>query len=199
MPPFDYSQLELFVIGTSAGGLDVLNSLLPAFTKTGKIKVCVVIHLPPDGVNLIPELMRSRCALTVKEAEPGEALVPDTIYISPPDYHLCLEPNHILTLSSEEPVNFSRPSIDLLFESAAYAYGPRVCGILCTGANNDGASGLKRIQEAGGLTIVQNPGEAEYSMMPASALEIMKPEFILMTREISLFIKDICEKGKGHA
>ena len=192
-------MIELIVIGTSAGGVDILNKLAPAFAKTNRIKVAVVIHISPEGPNLIPSLMGDHCALTVKEAEPGEPLKNDTIYIAPPDYHLCIEPNHIVTLSSEEPLNFSRPSIDVLFDSAAYAYGNKVLGILLTGANNDGAAGMKTIQKMGGMTIVQKPSEAEWDVMPKSAIEIMKPDFILSTEEIINKIKSICSEGSIYA
>lgn len=195
----DLSLVEYFVIGTSAGGLDVLNAVLPAFKKTGKFKVFVVIHLPPTGPNLIPSLLNEKCELIVKEAEPGEEIEADTIYISPPDYHLCLEPNKILSLSAEEPVNFSRPSIDILFESAAYAFGKKVMGLLFTGANEDGARGLKKILDAQGFTVVQKPEDAEYDVMPRAALELMNPDYTMSVQEVSSFISDLCVKGLRNA
>lgn len=192
-------MIELIVIGTSAGGVEILNKLATAFSKTNYLKVAVVIHLAPDGPNLIPSLMGDHCALKVKEAEPGEPMQNDTIYVAPSDYHLCIEPNHILTLSSEEPLNFSRPSIDVLFDSAAYAYGNKVMGILLTGANHDGAAGLKTIQKMGGVTVVQNPSDAEWDVMPKSALQIMTPDFVLTTEEIINKIKSICSEGSIYA
>lgn len=192
-------MIELIVIGTSAGGVDILNKLAPAFSKTNRIKVAVVIHIYPTGPNLIPSLMGDHCELDVKEAEPGEPMQNDMIYIAPPDYHLCIEPNHTLSLSSEEPVHFSRPSIDVLFDSAAYAYGNKVLGILLTGANNDGALGLQTIQKMGGMTIVQSPSEAEWEMMPKSAIDVMKPDYILTTEEIINKIKRICSEGSIYA
>lgn len=195
----DFTDAQIFVIGTSAGGVDILNSIMPSFKKNNKFKVCVVIHLSPSGPNLIPSLLAPNCSLSVSEAQPGEELLPDHIYIAPPDYHLCLEPNKILTLSSEEPVNFSRPSIDILFESAAYAYGKKVVAILLTGANNDGAKGLKMIQDAGGITIVQAPSDAEFPAMPQSALDIMKPDYILTTEEIKTALNDLSSKGSWNA
>lgn len=195
----DLSETEMIVIGTSAGGLDLLNLILPAIAKTQKLKVCVVIHLAPTGPNLIPELLDDRCSLLVKEAEPGEMLQEDVIYISPPDYHLCVEPNMILTLSSEEQVNYSRPSIDVLFESAAYAFGKKTLGILLTGANSDGAEGLRKIKDAGGITIVQEPGDAEYGVMPQSAISLMEPDYILEKEKIRDFLKELSERGSSDA
>lgn len=191
-------MIEMIVIGTSAGGVDMLKKIAPAFAKSGFVKCAIVIHMSPNGPNLIPSLMADDCAFKVKEAEPGEPMEPDTIYIAPPDYHICLEPNHIVTLSNEEPLNFSRPSIDVLFDSAAYAYGKRTLGILLTGANNDGATGLKTIQNAGGKTVIQKPEEAEWNVMPQSALEIMKPDLILSTKEIIELIQSICIQGSSY-
>lgn len=192
-------MIELIVIGTSAGGVDILNKIAPAFSKSGRLKVAVVIHISPEGPNLIPSLMQDHCVLRVKEAEPGEPMENDTIYIAPPDYHLCVEPNHILSLSTEEALNYSRPSIDVLFDSAAYAYGNKVLGILLTGANNDGAAGLRTIQKMGGMTIVQKPSEAEWDVMPKSAIDIMTPDYILTTEEIINKIKNICSEGSIYA
>lgn len=192
-------MIELIVIGTSAGGVDILNKIAPAFSKTSRLKVAVVIHLSPEGPNLIPSLMGDHCVLRVKEAEPGEPMENDTIYIAPPDYHLCVEPNHILSLSSEDALNYSRPSIDVLFDSAAYAYGNKVLGILLTGANHDGAAGLRTIQKMGGMTIVQKPSEAEWDVMPKSAIDIMTPDYILTTEEIINKIKNICSEGSIYA
>lgn len=191
-------MIELIVIGTSAGGVEILQKLAPAFKKSGKIKACVVIHMSPSGPNLIPSLMAENCEFRVKEAEPGEPIEPDTIYVAPPDYHLSVEPNNIITLSTEEPVNFSRPSIDVLFDSAAYAYGEKVLGILLTGSNNDGARGLKKIKDQGGTTIVQKPSDAEWNTMPASAMEIMTPDHILTANEIIKFITDLSLEGKNY-
>lgn len=188
-------MIEMIVIGTSAGGVDMLQKLAPAFRKSGKVKAAVVIHMSPSGPNLIPSLMAENCEFKVKEAEPGEPMEADTIYIAPPDYHLCLEPNNTISLSTEEAVNFSRPSIDVLFDSAAYSFGEKAVGILLTGSNNDGAEGLKKIKSQGGIAVVQKPSDAEWGVMPASAIEIMKPDYILTTEEIIKFISEISLEG----
>lgn len=185
---------ELFVIGASAGGIDILNKILPAF-KGKQCAVALVLHMPSSGPNLLPELMAPMCEFKVSEAEPGEPIENGHIYIAPTDYHLCIEPNHIMTMSSEEPVNFSRPSIDLLFESAGFAFGKNTIGILLTGANHDGAKGLKQIQDLGGYTIIQDPKEAQYETMPLAATELMKPDLILKADEIVKLISEYCEKG----
>lgn len=180
-----YEQdIKVIVIGTSAGGVDALKRLLPSFQKGSKLSVAVVIHIPPRRPNLIPDLLRDYCSFNVKEASSAEALSCDTIYFAPPDYHLSLEANETLSLSSEEPLNFSRPSIDILLESAAYAYGKRVLAVILTGANEDGARGLKVIKKQGGLAIVQSPEEAEYPFMPNASAKAVKPDAILTLNEI---------------
>lgn len=193
------NETEIFVIGTSAGGVEILSRILPAFKKTGFIKIAVVIHMPSSGPNLIPSLMQDRCELTVKEADSGEPMLADHIYIAPPDYHLCIEPDLTLSLSSEGPLNFSRPSIDILFESAAYTLPRKVAGILLTGANEDGAYGLTLIKKCGGLAIVQNPSDADYPTMPESALKLLRPDFLVTTNELINLIRQKCSGESIHA
>lgn len=180
----------MIVIGTSAGGVDALMRLLPSLRSPSNISVAVVIHLPSHGKNLIPSLVGPECKFKVKEAEPGESIEGETIYLAPPDYHLSIEPNFTLSLSSEPLVNFSRPSIDVLFDSAAYAYQQNLMGILLTGSNNDGARGLKSIHEQGGITIVQNPDKLDYPAMPRAALELINPDYILTLDEIASLLAD---------
>jgi two-component system chemotaxis response regulator CheB len=181
--------IELVVIGTSAGGFDALKSILPSLT--GDLIALVVIHLPPTDKNLIPSLLQDVCSLEVKEAEPGEPITPGTIYIAPPDYHLSIDPNKSLALSSEEAVHYSRPSIDILFDSAAYAFAKKTLGILLTGANDDGAMGLLKIKELGGLTMVQKPNDATFPTMPQSALNLFQPHLVLPLEEIKAVLKQL--------
>lgn len=183
-------EITLVAIGTSAGGVAVLHHILPAFTGK-RLAVVVVIHLPPTGPNLIPSLYAEECGFRLKEAESGEPIVPGTIYIAPPDYHLSVEPQGTLSLSNEEEFNFSRPSIDILFDSVAFAYKSKAMGLLLTGANNDGAEGLKTIARLGGMTIVQDPSDAEYPTMPQSALELNTPDGILSVEEIKQLIRSL--------
>lgn len=176
------------VIGTSAGGVDALKIILPCFKRPSPLAVVIVIHLPPSGPNLIPSLFEGICDFNIKEAESGEALQAETIYIAAPDYHLSVESNHTLSLSTELPVNFSRPAIDILFESAAYAFKENVLGILLTGANSDGAKGLFQIHKEGGKTVIQNPATADYPVMPQSPLEYFRPDFTVDLKDIEKFI-----------
>lgn len=170
---------EAVVIGASAGGIEALMELLPAIQPGARFATLVVIHLPPEGPNLLPELLASQCHVPVKEAESGEPILPARIYIAPPDYHLSVESDGTLSLSTEAPVFYSRPSIDVLFESAARAWRECVVGVVLTGANADGARGLKRIIELGGIGLVEDPASAQYAAMPQAAITQALPQFTL--------------------
>lgn len=176
-------QTEAIVIGGSAGGLDALSVILPALPPGFPLAVAVVLHVPATRNHLV-ELLLARARLPVKEAEDKETFAPGTIYLAPPSYHLLVEQNHCLALSVDEAVNFSRPSIDVLFESAADACGPTLVGVLLTGANEDGARGLARIKAAGGLTIVQSPDSAAVSVMPEAGIRLSPIDHILPLTEI---------------
>jgi len=163
-------KAEAVALGASAGALEALSAILPELPEGYPLPVMVVVHLPPDRKSLLADLLGQRCRLAVKEAEDKEEIVGGTVYLAPPDYHLMVEPDRRLSLSGEEPVQYSRPSIDVLFETAADAYGPGLVGVVLTGANSDGARGLRAICDAGGSALVQEPGEAMASAMPLAAL-----------------------------
>ncbi len=161
----------LVVIGASAGALEALSVILPALPGDFPLPVMVVVHVPQDRKSTLAEIFASKCRMTVKEAEDKEPLRPGTVYIAPPGYHLLVEVDFSVSLSSDEPVLYSRPSIDVLFESAADACGDTVTGIILTGANSDGARGLRRILDAGGAALVQAPEGASAAAMPQAALD----------------------------
>lgn len=162
--------LQAVVIGASAGGVHALSQILPRLPADFPVPVLVVVHLPARRDNALVELFAARCRLHVKEAEDKERLQGGTVYFAPTDYHLLVEAGGSVALSSDEPVHHSRPAIDVLFESAADAYGPALMGIVLTGANHDGADGLKAVGTAGGIAIVEDPATAEVPTMPAAAL-----------------------------
>lgn len=164
------ADLEAIVIGASAGAVEALNTLLPSLKPGFRLPIITVVHLPPDRRSAMADLFRAKCVLDVREAEDKEAIFAGTIYFAPPDYHLLVEADRSFSLSCDAPVLFSRPSIDVLFESAADTFGPRLIGIVLTGANGDGARGLKAIIDAGGQGIVQTPSSAFASAMPEAAL-----------------------------
>ena len=161
---------DAIVVGGSSGGIDALLYMLPALPATLRAAVLVVMHLPRDRPSLLAEIFRHRCGLPRKEAHDKDAIAPGTVYFAPPDYHLLVDAGPRLALSVDAPVHFSRPSIDVLFESAADQYGERLLGILLSGANEDGARGLQAIAAAGGLVVVQDPASASMPAMPHAAL-----------------------------
>lgn len=161
---------DAVVIGGSSGAIDVLNLLLPALPAGLRAAVIVLVHLPRDRRSLLADIFRDRCALPVREAEDQMPIQPGHLYFAPPDYHLLVDRGPRLALSIGPPVHFSRPSIDVLFQSAADGYGARLLGILLSGANEDGAKGLAAIQAAGGMAVVQAPETAAMRAMPEAAL-----------------------------
>lgn len=163
-------EVRAVAIGASAGAVQALLGLLPALPAHFPAPVLVVVHVPPGRANALVTLFGERCAMVVKEAEDKEPAVPGTVYFAPSDYHLLVEGDGALALSSDEPVNFSRPAIDVLLESAADAFGPALVGIILSGANHDGADGLAAVARAGGVALIQNPATASSATMPEAAL-----------------------------
>lgn len=175
----------LFVVGGSAGSIEPLKTLLCSVPKDFKFAIACCVHLPAGHKSLLPEIFRDICSVRVKEAESTEEIMSGTIYFAPPDYHLCVEKDRTFSLSSEELRHFSRPSIDILFESAADAYGPRCSGLLLSGANEDGAEGLKKIKSLGGRAYIQDPDLSEHPTMPASARHRFVPDGVFSPRELN--------------
>jgi two-component system chemotaxis response regulator CheB len=179
------TRIEGVVIGASAGGVEALAVLLPALPATFRPSLFIVQHLPRERPSLLAEIFARRCARPVREAEDKEPIEPGTVYFAPPDYHMLLEKNRQIALSADEPVHFSRPSIDVLFESAAEVYGERLLGIILTGANEDGAAGLHAIHKAGGVTVVQQPDSAKVPLMIVSALQRGPADYVLSLPELA--------------
>ena len=173
------TAISTIAIGASAGGVEALGVLLERLPEGFKPCILVVLHVPPDKPSLLAELLQARCRLPVREAMDKERLQPGCVYIAPPDYHLLVEKEGTLALSQDPPVAFSRPSIDVLFESAAEALGPALLGVVLTGANSDGAHGLKAIRDAGGHAWIQSPEDALVDAMPAAALQHAGADFVL--------------------
>lgn len=172
-------RFETVVIGGSAGSIDALAVLLAALPASLRAAVVVVVHLPREKPSLLPRIFEPRCALPLREVHDKEPLEPGTVYFAPPDYHVLLDAGPTLALSVDDPVHFSRPSIDVLFESAADACGDRLLAILLSGANADGAQGLAAVQAAGGATLVQSPASCLMPFMPEAALARLRPDHVL--------------------
>lgn len=181
-------RVEAVVIGASAGGVEALGALLPALPAGYTLPVFCILHLPGDRESRLAELFAERLPLRVKEAADKEAIEPGTVYFAGAGYHLSVESDFTFSVSCEPPVHFARPAIDVLMESSADAYGAGLAGILLTGANHDGAAGMAAIHAAGGLTVVQDPDEAQVATMPQSAIDRFTPHLILPLARIGALL-----------
>ena len=180
--------IEAVVIGASAGGVHALLALLTDLPRSFGLPIIVVLHLPEDRDSQLAEIFQYRLPIAVRQAGDKESIAPATLYFAGPGYHLSVEMDRTFSLSCEEALHFSRPSVDILMESAADAYGAALAGILLTGANEDGAAGMARIKQQGGLTVVQDPVEAEVPTMPEAAIFRQAPNFILKLAGIRDFL-----------
>lgn len=176
-------RLHAIVIGASAGGVEALMQLLPTLPAGLAAAVFVVIHLPRHTPSLLSRIFAPACALPVLEACDKMAIEPGHVYVAPADYHLLVDapvsrpPS--LALSIDPPVHWSRPAIDVLFESAAELYRSRLMGIILTGWNQDGSAGLAAVARTGGVTVVQDPSTAQAPVMPESACAAVRPDHVL--------------------
>jgi two-component system chemotaxis response regulator CheB len=186
VPPLTLSRraLAAIVIGGSAGGIEALRQLIPALPPDLAVPVFVVLHLGPDSRGQWSAVF-PHSAVAVREAEDKELAAPGTVYIAPPDYHLLVDETGCMSLSIDEPVNLSRPAIDVLFESAAWAYGARLLGIVLSGANADGAKGLAAVRRAGGQCWVQAPESAAATAMPRAALGAVPDAQVLSLKQMA--------------
>ena len=194
MPQRLIDLINAVAIGASAGGIETLTAILPALRRTTNAAIFIVLHLPKDKPSLLASIFAPRCALPVREAGDGEPVEPGTVYFAPPDYHLLLDDGPRLSLSVDNLVHHSRPSIDVLFESAADIYGPRLLGILLSGGNDDGAQGLLRVQRCGGHTVVQQPDTAQVAQMPRAALARMQPDAVLTPHAIAELLRALPQR-----
>lgn len=185
------SSIELLVIAGSAGSLDVILKMLPHLDGTLNFPIIIVLHRKASYDSSLADLLTTRTTLRVVEAEEKDQLQRGVIYLAPADYHLLVENDHSLSLDYSEKIQYSRPCIDVTFETAAEVYKDRAAAILLSGANADGARGLKMIKQAGGITAVQNPATAEVSFMPNQALQTAKVDYILEVEEIAYFINKL--------
>ncbi|ARU86529.1 chemotaxis protein CheB [Pseudomonas sp. M30-35] len=185
------TTIEALVVGASAGGVSALLTIFANLPAHPRLPIAVVIHLPDNHNSALAEVMGKRLGLPAKEAENLEPLEAGTLYFAAPGYHLSIEADHSFSYSREEPVYFSRPSIDILFESAADAYGANLAGILLTGANQDGASGLATIKRLGGFTVVQDPQDAHVPTMPLAALALHQPDVVAGLAEIRALLVEM--------
>jgi len=184
-------KFEAIVIGGSAGSFQVIADILCSLPKTFNLPIILCFHRLRTERHGFIEALSPRSVLPIIEPTDKMPIIGGTIYLTPANYHLYIETGNYFALSVEEPENHSRPSIDLTFYSAAKVYGKSLVGILLSGANRDGACGLKTISDNGGFVIVQDPSEAEVNIMPVTAIANAKVDKILRTVEIETFLKEI--------
>lgn len=181
---------EAIVIGVSSGGMNALKIISSTLPAHFNLPIIIVQHLSAHSDSHWIKLLNEKSRLNVKEADEKEKIEKGNIYIAPPNYHLLIEKDKTFSLTIDERVNFARPSIDVLFESAAEAYKNKLIGIVLTGSNSDGTKGIKRIKDYGGLAIIQDPNTADSEYMPKSAIAAIKPDYIVSLEEIvELLIK----------
>ncbi len=185
------NRYDAIVVGVSAGGLQALETVLGDLPENYSIAVMIVQHRNKKSDDFLCRFLDDLCALRVTEAEDKIPIKAGHVYIAPPDYHLQVEMNRTLSLSVDPPVNYSRPAIDVLFETAAEAYTDRLVGVVLTGANSDGSRGLQTIKKLGGLTIVQDPKTAVASEMPGAALDMVRVDHVLPLEKIGRFLAEL--------
>lgn len=178
-------MIKLIAIGASFGGLDAIRTLLMGISAENMVPIVVTLHIGQHPISHFISRLNRESRFFIREAVDKMSMKRQSVYFAPPDYHLLIEKDFSLSLSTDEKVNYSRPSIDVMFQSAAWAFGPEVLGVLLTGANHDGAAGLKAIYQNGGFTIVQDPTNAVSGIMPQSAINLFRPHSILPLENIA--------------
>ncbi len=189
------TRYQIITIGGSAGAMAALSQLLPVFPAGYPLPIVIAQHLHPWQDDYHLEHFGDQCALPVKEARDKEAVEAGNIYFAPPNYHLLINDDKTFSLSIDDKVNYARPSIDVLFESVVDVYAPWIVGVILTGANNDGAEGLRLIKEKGGVTIVQDPQTAESAYMPKAALAVAKVDYVLSLTEIGQLLLELPQRA----
>ena len=181
-------MIEAVIIGVSAGGMKALGTLLPRLPQEPCYAVIIVQHVREGSDNFLVDYLDRTSSIHVMEAEEKDSIRPGIAYVAPAGYHLLVEEDRTFSLSTDPPVNFARPSIDVLFESAADAFDDGLIGVILTGASSDGARGLARIEMNGGITIVQDPKTAEAPVMPMSAIRATKTHYVLTIDQIGDYL-----------
>ncbi|MES2015714.1 MAG: chemotaxis protein CheB [Pseudomonadota bacterium] len=184
-------RFRAVVLGVSTGGVDALKRLLPALPAGFALPILIVIHIAPGSSDGLARLLDGLTQIRVKEADEGELAVPGVAYVAPANYHLLVEPDGRLGLSTDSPVNCARPSVDVLFESAALCYGAGLIGVILTGAGGDGAPGLACVARLGGFTIVQEPGDAQMDSMPSAALAALSADRVVALDALAALLAEL--------
>ena len=184
-------KYEAIVIGASAGGFHAVTTILGPLPVNYPLPVIIVQHRAKHSHDLLEEVLQCKCSMAIKQADEKEKIERARVYVAPPDYHLLVENDRTFSLSSEPQVQFSRPSIDVLFETAAYVFKDKLIGIILSGSNSDGAAGVSLIRRMGGLTIAQDPEEAQYSFMTQASINTHNVQHIWKLNEIYAFLQSL--------
>lgn len=185
------NKFKAVVIGGSAGSLSVLFEVFPTLNSNLKAAIILVLHRKYSGDSSLSDLLSTKTLLPTKEIDDKDPILPGHVYLAPADYHLLIEKNLFFSLDVSEKINFSRPSLDVTFESAADTFGSSLVAILLSGSNDDGTAGLKAVKEAGGFIIAQKPETAQMAYMPQNAINNLEIDLILDSKEISDFINTL--------
>jgi len=191
------TPFAVVVIGVSTGGVVALQRLLGGIPPSFPLPILVVAHISPDSGDGLPRLLDQVCPVRVKEGGDWVPMEPGVVYVAPPGYHLLVDRTGFLTLSLDPPECHARPSVDVLFESAAYAFGKGVIGVILTGAGFDGARGVSLIAERGGVTIVQDPEDAAADLMPRAALDAITPDHVAPLEGIAPLLQEIVSRRRN--
>lgn len=189
------STFDAVIVGSSAGGIRALGHLLAPLPSDFPLPIIVVQHLHPESESYLPKILAAHCALPVKQAEEREVIQAGSVYIAPPNYHLLIEEDRSFSLSLEPPVRYARPSVDVMFETAVYAYRDKLIGIILTGANDDGSYGVKKLKQMGGYVIVQDPKTAEAEAMPTAAIAAAKVDKVLPIEQVGLYLLQLVNRS----
>lgn len=190
---------EAIAVGVSAGGLEALKKILPRVPEHFNRPIFIVYHVHKTSDDFLAHYLNRISRLSVKQAEDKETVKPGMVYLAPPDYHLLIEWDRTMALSRAEAVNYTRPSIDVLFETAADVYRENLMGIILTGANRDGSEGVKKIKAEGGFVVVQDPETAEIDTMPRAAIAAVEPDLVLSLEKIADFLCNLDRDGLRRA
>ena len=195
---FPNTAFDVVALATSAGGLNALTQILVTLPVDFPAAITIVQHLDPHHRSLLAPILNRCTRLLVKQAETGEYLQAGTVYIAPPNWHLLVKPDGTLTLTQTERVNFTRPAADVLFESVAESFKERAIAVILTGMGHDGAAGIQKVKQMGGITIAQNQDTAEFFSMPSAAIKTKAIDFILPLNQItSTLVKLVRTGGVG--
>ncbi|MDP6924590.1 MAG: chemotaxis protein CheB [Candidatus Scalindua sp.] len=185
------NKYKVIVIGVSTGGLKAIKAILSVLPSEFALSIIIVMHRHKETDGYLERSLDGECKIHVKQADEKEEIKAGIVYVAPPNYHLLIEDNGTFSMSVEGHVNYARPSIDVVFESAAEVYGKELIGVILTGANKDGSRGLKKIKEAGGLAIVQTPETSEVAEMPRAAIAAVDPDYVLPLDELGLLLRKL--------